>query len=129
MISFAGAAPKPMPAEGALPGLDALDTTAPDQQPLRMLGPIENMMGDVPAEVRGDAVGGASGAAPGVGVAGTPAGTFAGTFKERKAEAERRILLEALVRNDWHLTRTARELGLADHASLSKMMKRHGLRQ
>jgi transcriptional regulator of acetoin/glycerol metabolism len=31
----------------------------------------------------------------------------------------------ALERNDWHITRTARELGLADHASLLKIMRRH----
>jgi DNA-binding NtrC family response regulator len=49
------------------------------------------------------------------------------TFLERKAEAERRIVVEALARNDGHVTRTARELGLADHASLLKIMRRHGL--
>ena len=52
-----------------------------------------------------------------------------GTLKDRKAAAERRIVREALDRNDWHVTRTAEELGLADHASLSKIMKRHGLRK
>jgi transcriptional regulator of acetoin/glycerol metabolism len=35
----------------------------------------------------------------------------------------------ALERNDWHITRTAKELGLADHASLLKIMRRHGLRR
>ncbi len=49
------------------------------------------------------------------------------TFQERKAEAERRIIVEALERNDWHITNTARELGLADHASLLKIMRRHGI--
>jgi transcriptional regulator with GAF, ATPase, and Fis domain len=34
---------------------------------------------------------------------------------------------EALERNDWHITRTAAELGLADHASLLKIMRRLGL--
>jgi two-component system nitrogen regulation response regulator NtrX len=53
----------------------------------------------------------------------------AGTLKERKAEAERRIILAALERNGWHITKTASELGLADHASLSKIMRRHGLRK
>jgi DNA-binding NtrC family response regulator len=52
-----------------------------------------------------------------------------GSLKERKAAAERRIVREALDRNDWHVTRTAEELGLADHASLSKIMKRLGLRR
>ncbi len=53
----------------------------------------------------------------------------AGTFQERKAEAERRIIVAALERNDWHITRTAKELGLADHASLLKIMRRHGLKR
>jgi two-component system, NtrC family, nitrogen regulation response regulator NtrX len=47
------------------------------------------------------------------------------TFLERKAEAERQIVLAALDRNDWHITRTAQDLGLADHASLLKIMRRH----
>jgi len=71
---------------------------------------------DVPAEVR---EGGAahrvlSGEAP-------------RTFHERRAEAERQIVLAALERNDWHVTRSAAELGLADHASLLKIMRRHGI--
>jgi DNA-binding NtrC family response regulator len=49
------------------------------------------------------------------------------TFVERKAEAERQIIVAALERNEWHITRTAEELGLADHASLLKIMRRHGL--
>jgi two-component system nitrogen regulation response regulator NtrX len=49
------------------------------------------------------------------------------TFLEMKAEAERRIIAVALERNDWHITRTATELGLADHSSLLKIMRRHGL--
>jgi len=31
----------------------------------------------------------------------------------------------ALERNEWHITRTAQALGLADHASLLKIMRRH----
>jgi DNA-binding NtrC family response regulator len=50
-----------------------------------------------------------------------------GTFLELRAEAERQILVAALERNAWHITRTAQELGLADHASLLKIMRRHGL--
>ena len=50
------------------------------------------------------------------------------TFVELKAEAERRIIVEALERNDWHITRTAQSLGLADHASLLKIMRRHGIK-
>jgi two-component system nitrogen regulation response regulator NtrX len=53
----------------------------------------------------------------------------AGTFKQLKAEAERRILIEALERHDWHITKTARALGLADHASLLKIMRRHNVKQ
>ena len=50
------------------------------------------------------------------------------TYLERKAEAERRIVVEALARNDGHVTRTAQELGLADHASLLKIMRRLSVR-
>jgi two-component system nitrogen regulation response regulator NtrX len=50
-------------------------------------------------------------------------------FQQLKAEAERRIIIEALHRNDWHVTRTAEELGLADHASLLKIMRRHRIRR
>ena len=49
------------------------------------------------------------------------------TFVELKAEAERQIVALALQRNDWHITKTAQELGLADHSSLLKIMRRHGL--
>jgi two-component system nitrogen regulation response regulator NtrX len=54
-------------------------------------------------------------------------GGEARTFVERKAEAERQIVVAALERNEWHITRTAQELGLADHASLLKIMRRHGV--
>ena len=47
------------------------------------------------------------------------------SFVELKAEAERQIIVFALEKNDWHISRTARELGLADHASLLKIMRRH----
>jgi two-component system nitrogen regulation response regulator NtrX len=67
----------------------------------------------VPAEIVDDSPRGAS--AP------------ARTFLERKAEAERQIIVAALERNDWHITRTAQDLGLADHASLLKIMRRHGV--
>ncbi|MGD2134527.1 MAG: sigma-54 dependent transcriptional regulator [Gemmatimonadales bacterium] len=56
-----------------------------------------------------------------------PPPSASGTFQERKAEAERRIVLAALDRNDGHVTRTAQELGLADHASLLKIMRRLGI--
>ena len=53
--------------------------------------------------------------------------TAARSFLERKAEAERQIIIEALDRHDWHVTRAAQDLELADHASLLKIMRRHGL--
>jgi len=52
-----------------------------------------------------------------------------GTFHELKAESERQIIVSALDRNEWHITRTANELGLADHASLLKIMRRHNLKR
>ena len=51
------------------------------------------------------------------------------SFHELKVEAERQILVAALERNHWHVTRTAEELGLADHASLLKIMRRHNLKR
>ena len=59
----------------------------------------------------------------------TAGGSAARTFQERRAEAERRIIVVALERNEWHITRTAAELGLADHASLLKIMRRHNLKK
>ncbi|HEX6807140.1 MAG TPA: sigma-54 dependent transcriptional regulator [Gemmatimonadaceae bacterium] len=47
------------------------------------------------------------------------------TFVQLKAEAERQIIVSALEKHDWHITRTAHDLGLADHASLLKIMRRH----
>jgi two-component system nitrogen regulation response regulator NtrX len=46
------------------------------------------------------------------------------TFHALRAEAERQIVTAALERNGWHVSRTADELGLADHASLLKIMRR-----
>jgi DNA-binding NtrC family response regulator len=68
----------------------------------------------VPPEIRGAA---------------EPAAEAGGSFQELKAEAERRILIAALERHEWHVTRTAEALGLADHASLLKIMRRHNLRR
>jgi len=74
--------------------------------------------GDVPAEIadsgRGRRTGGASGAQ---------------TFQELKSEAERQIIIAALERNDWQITKTATALGLADHASLLKIMRRHNIKK
>lgn len=49
------------------------------------------------------------------------------SLKALKAEAERQIVLAALEKNGWQVTRTAEALGLADHSSLLKIMRRHGL--
>jgi DNA-binding NtrC family response regulator len=77
--------------------------------------------------VPADIVGGAASSAASS-TAGSAASASGGaTFVEQKAEAERRIIVSALERNDWHITRTAAALGLADHASLLKIMRRHGV--
>jgi len=52
-----------------------------------------------------------------------------GTLKDQKAAAERQIVLAALERHDWHITNTAAKLGLADHSSLLKIMRRHDLKK
>jgi DNA-binding NtrC family response regulator len=57
----------------------------------------------------------------------TPPAAESSSFHQQRAEAERRIIVEALHRNDWHITRTASDLGLADHASLLKIMRRLGI--
>ncbi len=70
----------------------------------------------IPAEVRGS---------------GKPvkSGGTARSLQELRAEAERQIIVAALERNDWQITRTAKELGLADHASLLKIRRRHDLKR
>lgn len=50
-------------------------------------------------------------------------------LRDLRAQAERAIVLAALERNGWHITKTAEELGLADHSSLLKIMRRQGLRR
>ena len=51
------------------------------------------------------------------------------SFEAQRIEAERRIILGSLEKNDWKITRTAEELGLADHASLLKIMRRLGVKR
>jgi two-component system nitrogen regulation response regulator NtrX len=51
-----------------------------------------------------------------------------GSLKAMKAQAERQIVVAALEKHNWHVTKTAEALGLADHSSLLKIMRRHGLR-
>ena len=77
--------------------------------------------GHVPSEIRG------ARAADGAAASSASSASKGRTFLELKAEAERQILVLALERNDWHITRTAQELGLADHSSLLKIMRRHNI--
>jgi two-component system nitrogen regulation response regulator NtrX len=51
-----------------------------------------------------------------------------GTLKALKAQAERQIVVAALEKHGGHITKTAEALGLADHSSLLKIMRRHGLK-
>ena len=73
---------------------------------------------DVPPEIRGDG----QNEDPDESAA-------AGSLKALRAEAEREIVLSALEKHEWQVTRTAEALGLADHSSLLKIMRRHGLRK
>ena len=52
-----------------------------------------------------------------------------GSFHAQRTEAERRIVLAALEKHDWQITRTAESLALADHASLLKIMRRLGIQR
>ncbi len=61
--------------------------------------------------------------------AGEPPLAGAGTLRELKAQAERRIVEQTLVRHGWRITETAESLGLADHSSLLKVMKRLGIKR
>jgi DNA-binding NtrC family response regulator len=69
---------------------------------------------DLPADVRGAAKAAASDET---------------SFQAQRTEAERRIVLAALERHDWQITRTAEALSLADHASLLKIMRRLGIQR
>ncbi|MGH7497239.1 MAG: sigma-54-dependent transcriptional regulator [Gemmatimonadales bacterium] len=51
------------------------------------------------------------------------------SFQDQREEAERRIVVAALERNGWQITKTAADLDLADHASLLKIMRRLGVRR
>ncbi len=51
------------------------------------------------------------------------------SFQELRSDAERTIVLAALDRHEGHVTRAAEALGLADHASLLKIMRRLGIRR
>jgi DNA-binding NtrC family response regulator len=83
---------------------------------------------DVPPEIRGkgrseEREDSADAAPPGATAgAGAP-----GTLTSLKAQAERQIIIDALEKHDWQITRTAEALGLSDHSSLLKIMRRLGL--
>lgn len=51
------------------------------------------------------------------------------SFHAQRTDAERRIVLAALERHGWQITRTAAALELADHASLLKIMRRLGIQR
>jgi DNA-binding NtrC family response regulator len=51
------------------------------------------------------------------------------SFQRLREDAERRIIAAALARNGGQVTKTAEELGLADHASLLKIMRRLGIKR
>lgn len=51
------------------------------------------------------------------------------TFRDLKVEAEREIVVAALEQHEWNVTRAAAQLGLADHASLLKIMRRLRLKR
>ncbi len=91
---------------------------------LVLAAPGETIDADV---VQGEGGGGAAAAM----AAGSADDLFGrtGALADLKAEAERRLVLRALERNGWHVTRTAEELQLSDHASLSRIMRRHGLKK
>ncbi|MDH3498183.1 MAG: sigma-54 dependent transcriptional regulator [Gemmatimonadota bacterium] len=85
---------------------------------------LRNVIERLVIESEGDVIG-VEDVPPEIGGTADPAtGSASRTYHERKVEAERQIVVEALERNNWHITRTAHELGLADHASLLKIMRR-----
>jgi two-component system nitrogen regulation response regulator NtrX len=123
IASHLGVRPKPIAAD-AVALLAAYDWRKNNVRELR--NSLERMLiasdaavisaADVPPEIRGDdRDDGIEGTAP------------PGTLKALKAHAERQIILGALESHEWHVTRTAEALGLSDHSSLLKIMRRHGL--
>ena len=72
---------------------------------------------DVPEEIRGQTTGDRT----------LGSAAAASTLRVLRAKAERQIVVDALAANDGHISRTARHLGLADHSSLLKIMRRHDL--
>jgi two-component system nitrogen regulation response regulator NtrX len=113
--------------EEALARLDAHDWRRNNVRELRNV--VERMVIAAPGETIGPDAVPADLAGGGPSAADDDLFRRTAPLRDLKAEAERRLVLRALERNDWHVTRTAEELGLADHASLSKIMRRHGIRR
>jgi DNA-binding NtrC family response regulator len=51
------------------------------------------------------------------------------TYQDQRAEAERAIVVGELEKNGWQIAKTAEDLGLADHASLLKIMRRLSIKR
>jgi DNA-binding NtrC family response regulator len=51
------------------------------------------------------------------------------SFHALRTAAERKIVVAALEKHGWHITKTAEALELADHASLLKIMRRLGIQR
>ncbi|MCB0300210.1 MAG: hypothetical protein KDE52_09150, partial [Calditrichaeota bacterium] len=51
------------------------------------------------------------------------------SFQELKQDAERQIVQQHLEENEWHITNTAKALGIANHSNLIKIMKRLGIKK
>ncbi len=89
----------------------------------------------LPSELSAAGRGGAANGPPGMrgaedpGIAPSEVGPAGRSLRDRKEAAERRIVLEALERHGWHISKTAEDLGLADHSSLLKVMRRLGIRR
>jgi DNA-binding NtrC family response regulator len=69
----------------------------------------------IPAEIRGHGP--------------RPSPIAGATFHELRREAERQIVLQYLEMNGWHITNTAKALGIANHSNLLKMMRRLGIQR
>ena len=69
----------------------------------------------VPAEIRAQAP--------------IPAPDVGKTFQQLRLEAERQIVLHYLETHRWHVTNTARALGIANHSNLLKIMRRLGIQR
>ncbi len=51
------------------------------------------------------------------------------SYQELKQAAEREILINHLKNNHWHITKTAKALGITNHSNLLKIMRRLGIKK